>query len=107
MDPRDLIIAVLKAAADLPPPVVAGAAGVRDSRASCVDSSYLAFLDSQIELEPRGPEWTERLKKRRAGLSPFCDVPLVSGTVRTATCDVTVYVDPERRVVVFWEEYPL
>lgn len=37
------------------------------------DQSYLEFLDEQISLGARGPEWTERLKIRRDAFSKFSD----------------------------------
>ena len=49
----------------------------------------------------------ERLTRRRAGLAPFCGATLVRGTVRTAAVDYTVYVDPDRRRIVYWEQYDM
>lgn len=66
--------------------------------------SYIEFLDEQIGLSPRGPEWTEILRRRRDGLRSFCRVPLVSGRIRVGRFDTWIKVDPERRSVVFWEQ---
>lgn len=85
----------------------AAAEDAQSCEMSAFDESYIEFLDTQIRLSPRGPEWTERLQRRRSGLSPYCGMPLVRGRVCTAASDYSVYVDPTRRVVVYWEEYPL
>jgi hypothetical protein len=69
------------------------------------DHSYLEFLDQQIELEPRGPEWTDRLRRRRSGLSAFCDRQLISGRIQVNNDDFTIYVDTETGAVIYWEEY--
>jgi hypothetical protein len=67
--------------------------------------SYIEFLDEQIRLSPRGPEWTERLKHRRADLLPFCDATLLRGRVRVGEADFTVEIDPKTRAVIHWEQY--
>jgi hypothetical protein len=104
--PRDLFVEVLSAAADPPEALRSHAHEVSGCEESAFDESYLEFLDEQIRLGPRGPEWTERLERRRAGLEPFCGVRMVSGHVRAGTSGYTVYIDPRSRAVVYWEEYP-
>ena len=69
------------------------------------DQSYIDFLDIQIHLSPRGPEWTERLRKRREGLLPFMDRPLLSSSLQVGSDDYTIEVDPETKTVVYWERY--
>jgi hypothetical protein len=69
------------------------------------DQSYIAFLDTQIRLNPRGPEWTERLKKRREGLLPFTGRRLLRSSLHIGSDDYTVEVDPEAETVVYWERY--
>jgi hypothetical protein len=69
------------------------------------DQSYIAFLDTQIRLSPRGPEWTERLKKRREGLLPFTGRQLLRATLHLGGDDYTVEVDPEAAAVIYWEKY--
>ena len=69
------------------------------------DESYTKFLDTQIRLSPRGPEWTARLTRRRAALLPFCGVTLLRGRVQVGDVDFTVEVHPETRAVIHWEEY--
>ena len=69
------------------------------------DQSYIEFLDTQIRLSPRGPEWTERLKRRRAGLLPFTGRQLLRSSLHVGRDDYTVEVDPEAGTVVYWERY--
>jgi hypothetical protein len=69
------------------------------------DQSYISFLDTQIRLSPRGPEWTNRLKKRREGLLSFTGRQLLRGTIQVGNDDYTVEVDPQSRTVVYWERY--
>ncbi len=71
----------------------------------CFDQSYIAFLDTQIRLSPRGPEWTERLKRRREGLLPFTGRQLLRAKVQVGSDDYSVEVDPEAGAVVYWERY--
>lgn len=104
-DPKDLFVTALRQADHLPAALRAAAGKVKCCQAGAFDDSYIAFLDEQIERAARGPEWTERLKRRRAGLAPFCGVPLVSGSVRVRASDFTVYVHPVSRRVVYCEEY--
>ncbi len=69
------------------------------------DESYITFLDEQIQLGSRGPEWTERLRRRREGLRNFCNVPLISGRIPHGASNIWLKVDPQTRTVVFWEDY--
>lgn len=88
----------------LPADVRAHSAEARGIEESSFDESYIAFLDEQIRLSSRGPEWTEILRRRREGLRSFCGVPLVSGHIRVGQLDTWIKVDPKRRAVVFWEQ---
>jgi hypothetical protein len=104
-EPKDLFVQVVREANGLPEELRARASEASGCDESYFDESYIAFLDEQIQLSPRGPEWTERLKRRRAGLAPFCGVRLIDGHVRTEASEFWVKVDRETRQVVFWEEY--
>ena len=74
-------------------------------RESLFDHTYIEFLDEQIQLSPRGPEWSDRLRQRRAALAPFCGVRLLDGHVESARDSYTIYVHPELRNIVHWELY--
>lgn len=80
---------------------------VEGLRLSQFDRSYLEFLDEQIRLSPRGPEWTERLKHRLVGLTNSCDVALLDGHVYLVSSNIEywVKVDPMTDSVVYCEEY--
>jgi hypothetical protein len=106
-DLRLLFIEAVRAAEHVPAALREHAGDVARVETSQFDETYLQFLDKQIELSPRGPAWTERLKRRRAGLAALCDVPLLYGCVFIAevNTEYCVKVDPEARAVVYWEEY--
>lgn len=67
------------------------------------DVSYMEFLEEQIQLGALGPQWNAILIRRRDGLLPYCDVPLLSGSVRMGRGDVSIKVDPRHQTVVYWE----
>ena len=78
---------------------------ITDLRKSQIDASYIEFLDSQILLSPRGPEWTSRLINRRAALHCFCGDALYSTHVTAGDSFYSIYVDPRTESVVHWEVY--
>ena len=49
-----------------------------------LDTSYLAFLDKQIELEPRGKDWTRILRTRRDALWPYVGRVLTTLSITTS-----------------------
>ncbi len=67
------------------------------------DESYLAFLVEQIELEPRGPEWTARLRTRLENLSPYVNRELTHCRLQYGHDDYTIYVEPLSGKVIHWE----
>lgn len=69
------------------------------------DKSYLDFLDEQIKLCPRGPEWNDRLRRRREALAPFCNQNLLSGRIQTEDLEYWIKVHPDQKIVVHWETY--
>jgi hypothetical protein len=79
------------------------ALGVEESR---FDSTYLDFLDQQVELNARGDEWSDRLRRRRARLADWCDCPLIHGRIVVGADEYTVQVDARTQTVIYWEEYP-
>jgi hypothetical protein len=99
-----LFIQAVRDCPDLPEEVRANAAEARDIRESSFDQTYMTFLDTQIQLSPRGPKWTEILRRRQEGLFPYCGVPLLSGHIRVGRFVTWVNVDPKFKTVVFWEQ---
>ena len=104
MEPSELFAEVVCGCEALPADVRTHALEARGVEESCFDESYIEFLDTQIRLSPRGPEWTEILRRRREGLRPFCRVPLLSGHVRVGRFDTWIKIDPKVRAVIFWEQ---
>jgi hypothetical protein len=100
-----LFVETVRAAADLPALLREHASDVTGLEEHRFDQSYIEFLDTQIRLSPRGPQWTERLKRRRAALLPFCGVTLLRGRVQVGDTDFTVEIDPAARAVIHWEQY--
>ena len=104
MKPDDLFIEVVRGCQDLPAEVRSHATDAHGVRESCFDESYIQFLDEQIHLRSRGPEWTEILRRRRECLRLYCSVPLVSGHIRVGRVETWVKIDPKTRAVIFWEQ---
>lgn len=105
MESREIFVSTVKACEDLPADARDGVDCVKEVRTHGFDFSYLEFLDDMIRREPRGPEWTARLRKRRAGLSDYCDVDLIDCDVPTAEGAYSIIVDISSRRVVHWEFY--
>ena len=103
----DLFVQALRASEELPADVRLHAHEARGVGTSCFDETYLQFLEEQIRLGPRGPEWTEVLRKRRKGLHQFCGIPLLRGHIRVGRFDTSIHVDPKSKTVVFWEQLEL
>ena len=101
----DIFIEAVRGSQALPPEVHAHAHEARAVEQSQFDQSYIEFLDTQIRLSPRGPEWTARLRHRREALRPYCGVALLSGVVPVGDRHFSLHVIPEQRAVVHWEEY--
>ena len=102
---KALFIQSVRATETLPVSLRDHAYDVTDLEEHRFDRSYIEFLDEQIHLSPRGPDWTERLKRRRADLLPFCDAILLRGTVRVGDVGFDVEIDPKTRAVIHWEQY--
>jgi hypothetical protein len=100
-----LFVEAVHATGDLPTALRQNATNVTNLEEHQFDASYIDFLDTQIRMEPRGPVWTERLRRRRDALLPFVNATLLRGDVRTGTLKFTVEVHPQNRTVIHWEEY--
>ncbi|WP_397383858.1 hypothetical protein [Prosthecobacter sp.] len=105
MSSHALFVEAVRAADILPAVIRAHADEVTGLEKTRFDESYIEFLDEQIRLSPRGPEWTEILKRRRAALLPFCGITLLCGIVRVADAGFIVRVHPQTRAVIHWEDY--
>jgi hypothetical protein len=105
MNSKDLFAETVRAMESLPASLRDHADQVTALEEHRFDESYIAFLDTQIRLISRGPDWTERLKGRRAALLSFTGATLLRGRVQTGEADFTVEIDPETRAVVHWEVY--
>jgi hypothetical protein len=67
------------------------------------DESYIEFLDLQIGLCLRGPEWTEVLQRRRNALAPFVGRDLLRGRLQVGNTVYSIEVDPQSKSVIHWE----
>jgi hypothetical protein len=105
MSIREDFIAAVRNCSGLPQPARVAAATVQGLEETRFDSSYLDFLDEQIELNARGDKWSERLRRRRSGLADWCDRPLLQGRIVVGSDEYWVTVDRETQPVVYWEEY--
>lgn len=101
----DDFIASVNKCTDLPQSVRDAASTVQGLEEHSFDTSYLEFLDEQIELNARGDEWSDRLRRRRSGLAEWCGRPLLNGKIAVGVDDYTVNVDRQTRSVVYWEKY--
>ncbi len=96
----------VQAAIFLPAAVRAQAATLQSCERKVFDQSYLDFLQEQIDLAPRGPEWAELLSRRLAALAPFCGLPTISGRISTSDAEFFIRVDPRNCRVIHAEEWP-
>jgi hypothetical protein len=69
-----------------------------------VSASYLQFLNEQISLEPRGPEWTQILTKRLNSLAPFEGKRIIIALISKPDSSVIVKVDPTENRLISVEE---
>jgi hypothetical protein len=99
-----LFVEAVRARSDLPALLRDRVTDVTNLEQHRFDESYLVFLDEQIRLGPRGPQWAERLARRRAALLPFRGLTLLRGLVQVGDSDFTVEIDLTTRAVVHWEE---
>ena len=100
-----LFVEAVRTTAGLLAPLCEHAGDVTALEEHSFDESYIEFLDTQIRLSPRGPEWTALLVRRRAALLPFSGVTLLRGKVRADETDFTVEVHPETGAVIYLEEH--
>ena len=102
---KDQFQKALCLAQDLPADVAAAFRGEFEIEEHTFDASYIEFLDEQISLEPRGEEWTARLKDRKHALSPYANKLLLRASITVQGKDVTLEVDPSVPELIYWEIY--
>lgn len=105
MTSKEIFIEAVRARADLPARLREHADGVTALEESSFDASCIEFLNTQISLRPRGPEWTALLVRRRAALLPFCDKALLRGNVRIGAVEYWATIDLATREAIHWEEF--
>jgi hypothetical protein len=105
MNSKTMFIEAVRTMPTLPASLREHADDVKSLKKHRFDRSYIEFLDEQIRLSPRGPEWTAQLKRRRAALLPFCDEPLLRGSVRVGDLGFNVEIDQKNGTVIHWEEF--
>jgi len=69
-----------------------------------LDASYIEFLKKQIELEPRGPEWTEILRRRMFALEPHVGKEITTLLLLSEGRSLTIKADIEGGVLISIEE---
>ena len=104
-DLREICVEAVSVCEDLPEAAKENKNAVGLIEITNFDQSYIEFLDGQIALAPRGPEWNERLKIRRANLAPHTDRELASCRLQFGTDDYWIKIDPVAKCVVHWEVY--
>ena len=105
MSIRDVFITAVRRCPNLPESARDAGAVVEGIEETIFDATYLDFLDEQIQLNARGDAWSDRLRRRRAGLADWCDRPLIFGRVLVDADEYCVRVDPQTNEVVYWEVY--
>ncbi len=68
-----------------------------------VAPDYLDFLREQIELNARGPEWSDVLRQRLAALEPFVGKQLLVATFYCKPHSATVRINPQTNALVHVE----
>jgi len=69
-----------------------------------VDLSYIRFLEEQIALGARGPEWGEILKKRLSALREYVGRAVTTVMIARGDLTVTNRIDPEALTILDVEE---
>ena len=68
-----------------------------------VDESYITFLEQQISLGARGPQWSGILKKRIDELKRFIGKNVSTVMFACDEVTVTIRIDPEMETILFVE----
>ncbi len=67
--PRQICVEAIQRETSLPESARSAAESITSVKSARFDDSYMDFLKEQINFGARGPEWTERLERRRDGLA--------------------------------------
>ena len=102
---RAICVNAVSVCEDLPPDARENKNAVGAVEIRTFDQSYIEFLDSQIALESRGHEWSNRLKIRRDSLAKYAGRELASCRLTFGSNDYWIRVDPLESSVVHWEAY--
>ena len=102
---RKICVTAVGACEDLPTPIRENYEALGVTEITNHDQSYIDFLDEQIALAPRGPEWNQRLQVRRSNLAPHVGRELAAGRLQFGTLDYWIIIDPVAGAVVHWETY--
>jgi len=68
-----------------------------------VSQSWLLWLDTQIALAARGPEWTNLYKARRRNLTDYAKTTLSRASASVGSTHAIAYIDPTTHEVIHWE----
>ncbi len=104
-DYNTIFVSAVRSHSGIPDSVKSRAESVVDLVRTTFVKTYFEFLDEQIKLCQRGPEWNEILQSRRKALFPFCGKYLLRGLIQYEGKDFYIRVDPKNKSVVHWEEY--
>ena len=102
---RSICVEAIAACDELPAEVRDNRNAASGIRITNFDQSYIEFLSGQIEFEPRGPEWNQRLIRRREALTKLVGRELARCTLRSGRSDYSFHIDPLAGAVVYWEAY--
>jgi hypothetical protein len=102
---RSICVEAVRKCTDFSPKVREQSEAVGSVEIHSFDQSYIQFLEEQIELEARGPEWTELLKRRKVNLENYADRELARCRLFMGEYDYSIDVDPISRTVIHWEDY--
>ena len=104
MNMENILATAILNAESVPPVLRDNAHHATHIKNTVIEASYLAFLDEQIRLCPRGPEWNAVLDRRLKLLTPFCNITLLDAHVMTPNTTFWIKVNPATGALVLWEE---
>lgn len=100
---KEMFVTAVRNNPDIPEEIKSNADSVVDLVKAICSKTYFELLDEQIETCPKGPEWQEILKSRRAALKNYCGKSLLRGLIQHDGKNVNIRVNPKNQIVVHWE----